>query len=578
MKRILSGAALAAALVAAPAYGAEAPKLVVAIAVDQLGADLFEQWRGRFSGGLRRLSDGVAYTSGFQTHAATETCPGHSTLLTGKRPNKTGIVGNNVRDPRTGESVYCLLDRSVRLTLTENAKPPVPKVSPANMSASTLGEWMKAADPRSRVVAISSKDRGAIVMAGHNPDGVFWMADGKGFTTYVAKGEKKKAKAAPVSAVNAEIARVWKEAPVWNYTHDECRALSATWKLSAGPRPPAPGGATPPRPRPPARGGAPALPPSEFKSQLPPVNWGVDRKNISSDVMSSPIADDLTLAGARSLIKYYNLGRGPATDLLAVSFSATDYVGHRYGSQGPEMCEQLYRVDATIGTLLADIDALGVPYLVVLSADHGGSDFAERQAANGKDAKRINGRAIMARVNAKLRADLALRADPLDPRSAEEVNVVPRFAARKAEIVPAAIKLLAAEPDVAGAFSQDELLATPMPRGKPADQWSLKERLAASTYKGRSADISVALKPGRVTGAPVVGRYLAGHGSPWDYDRRVPILFWWKGAPSETRAAPIETVDIAPTLAAALGLTPPADLDGRCLPLADFGKGGCPAP
>lgn len=532
------------------------PKLIVAIAVDQFSAGLFDQWRRRFTGGLKRLNDGIAYPSGYQTHAATETCPGHSTLLTGKHPNKTGIVGNNypalaLRDRRTGAPMYCLFDDRVRLTLTERATPPLPMVSPARMTASTLGEWMKAADPRSRVVAISSKDRAAITMAGHNPDGAFWMASGKGFTTYVALGEKREAKAAPVVAINHEIAAVWKTPPTWTYTHEQCRALVSTWTFGK----------------------------DVFRSDLPPSNWGVERRAdaIRRDVMSSPLADELTLAGARGLIRYFNLGRGPATDLLAVSFSATDFVGHRYGSQGPEMCEQLYRLDATIGALFAEIDKLGIPYLVALSADHGGSDFTERLAANGQDARRIDGKALLERTNEALRAQFSLSADPLDPRSVEEINVAPAFAARKAEIAAAAVKLLAAEPEVAGAFTQQELLATPVPRGKPADQWTLKERFAASTFPGRSADISVALKSGRVTAAPAAGQYVAGHGSPWDYDRRVPILFWWPGAPTENRATPIETVDIAPTLAGILGLATPNDLDGRCLKLADFGGRGCPA-
>lgn len=551
MKTFVAGAAMLMAMTGA-ARGAEpAPKLIVAISVDQFGANLFDQWRGKFTGGLKRLAGGIVYPSGYQTHAATETCPGHSTLLTGKHPNKTGIVGNNVRDPATGRSVYCLLDETVTLALVEESRPPPAKVSPAKLAASTVGEWLKAASPESRVVAISSKDRGAINMAGHDPDGVFWMAAGKGFTTYVKPGEDAQKKLAPVAGVNAQIAKVWTTLPKWNYAHADCRALASTWTLGY----------------------------DEFKSVLPPQQWGVvnDPEAIRKDVMASPIADDLTLAGARGLIKYYKLGKGTATDLLAVSFSATDYVGHRFGTQGPEMCEQLYRLDASLGSLFADLDALKIPYVVVLSADHGGSDFTERLAARGYDAERIEAGAILARVNLALRKQFNLDADPLDPRSLEDANIAPAFAARKAELAAAAVKLIAAEPGVAGAFTQDTLLATPVPNGKPADEWTLQERYAASTFKGRSADIAVALKPEATAAQPAVRAYIAGHGSPWDYDRRVPILFWWKGAPSQNRMLPIETVDIAPTLAAVLGVAPPADIDGRCLPLADFGKGGCPA-
>jgi predicted AlkP superfamily pyrophosphatase or phosphodiesterase len=521
------------------------PKLVVVVVVDQFAAALYEQWRGKFTGGLKRLSGGIVYPAGYQSHAATETCPGHSTILTGKHPNKTGIVANNYRDPATGANVYCLADQSVTLALSPPAEVTPIVVGPQRLMASTLGEWLKAVSPQSRVVAISSKDRGAITLAGHAPDGVFWMTPGVGFTTYLRSGEDAAQKLAPVATVNAATASTWVKRPVWRYTHAACRALAASWPIGR----------------------------ETFNSALPPTAWGVTDTPaaIRTDVMASPIADDLTLAGARGLIRYYDLGKGPATDLLAVSFSATDYVGHRYGSQGPEMCEQLYRLDASLAALFADLDARGAPYFVALTADHGGSDFTERLAARGYDVQRLDGPATLARVNAALRKQFGLNADPLTG-TLEEANVAPAFAGQNAQIAAAAAKLIAAEPRVAASFTQRELLATPIPRGKTPDELTLQERYAESTYPGRSADVATALKPGDTLQQLTPGGSIGAHGSPWDYDRRVPILFWWKGAPSQSRALPVETTDIAPSLAAILGVTPPADVDGRCLPLT----GTCP--
>lgn len=127
--------------------------------------------------------------------------------------------------------------------------------------------------------------------------------------------------------------------------------------------------------------------------------------------------------------------------------------------------------------------------------------------------------------------------------------------------------------DVVAAFTLDEVLAIKVPAGKPADELSLQERFALIAYQGRSSDLLVALRP--YTASPAaVGKYLASHGSPWNYDRRVPILFWWKGAPSQTRFLPVQTVDVAPTLAALLGLIPPPDVDGRCLSLGSLAD--CP--
>ena len=533
--------------VTAPAAAAPAPRLVVVISVDQLSGDLYDKWRGRFTGGLKRLSEGLVYPSGYQTHAATETCPGHATLLTGKRPNKTGIVANNYRDPATGKQVYCLFDPTKALA-HGGTQPPV---GPQRLLATTLGDWLKQASPASRVVAVSAKDRGAIAMAGHNPDGVFWIQPGFGFTTYVTPGADVARALAPVRALNAETAEVWRRRPTWTSEHAECRALASDWVL----------------------GGKP------WRSQLPPTGFGAsaDEAAIRNDVMGSPIPDALTLQAAQRLIRHYDLGRGRGVDLLAVSFSATDYIGHRYGSQGPEMCDQMHRLDALIGRLLADLDARKVPYLVVLTADHGGSDFTERLNAQGyPGARRIDDKAGLERVNRALMAELGLDVPPLTG-TMEDVFVTARTPEAHGRIAAAAARLLTAQPEVAAAFTQEDLLATPILKGKPADEVSVRERLAMSTYPGRSPDLSAALQPYSTRAAAIPGGYVAGHGSVWNYDRRVPILFWWKGAPRQTRFLPVETVDIGPSLAAVLRLTPPADIDGRCLPLADRAPGACVA-
>nr|AGU09951.1 Type I phosphodiesterase/nucleotide pyrophosphatase [uncultured organism] len=552
MRRLIVMAA-AALSAAAPAMAqratapVSAPKLIVAISVDQFSANLFEAWRPRFTAGLARLSGGIVYPSGYQSHAATETCPGHSTLLTGRHPNKTGIVGNNVRDPATGKEVYCLADADVVLA-HDAAAPPV---GPKNLMVDTVGEWLKAKTPGSRVVAVSGKDRGAINMAGHNPDGVFWLIPGYGFTTYIRPGGVARAALAPIAPVNAAIAPVWTRKPTWTYAHPDCRAADASFALPGGLR---------------------------FESHLPPQGYGTSDKpaDIARNVMASPIPDELTLKAAQHLIEAYRLGRGPATDLLAISFSATDYVGHGYGTRGPEMCEQMHRLDETVGALLTGLDRLGIPYLVALSADHGGSDLPERLAEQGYDARRLDPAGALKRVNAAVMASTGLSTPPLTG-GLDEMSIIPRVAdADRPRVLEAAKRALAAEPDVAAVFTLDEALATPIPHGKPADEMSVIERFAESAYRGRSGDLLIAARP--YSASPARAGYVGGHGSVWNYDRRVPILFWWKGAPAQTRFLPIETVDIAPTLAAVMGLAAPADVDGRCLPLTGSGGGDCPKP
>jgi hypothetical protein len=172
-------------------------------------------------------------------------------------------------------------------------------------------------------------------------------------------------------------------------------------------------------------------------------------------------------------------------------------------------------------------------------------------------------------------AETGLSAPPL-VGGLDEMSLVPAVTpADRPRVLAAAKRALQAEADVVAAFTLDEALATPIPRGKPADELSLIERFAESAYRGRSGDLLIAARP--YGSSPARAGYVGGHGSPWNYDRRMPILFWWKGAPAETRFLPIDAVDIAPTLAAAIGVAPAADIDGRCLPLADLGGSGCPS-
>ena len=163
--------------VPAPAMPAKgAPKLIVAIAVDQFSADLFAQYRSHYTGGLARLAQGAVFPSGYQSHAATETCPGHSTILTGMHPSHTGIVANTWIDQsiaRGKKTVYCAEDE------TQAASDPKDYVaSVSHLLVPTLGERMKAVWPASRNVAVAGKDRAALMMGGHVIDQVYWWKSG----------------------------------------------------------------------------------------------------------------------------------------------------------------------------------------------------------------------------------------------------------------------------------------------------------------------------------------------------------------------------------------------------------------
>jgi len=548
MKKTLICGALAAALSTAFAAQAQTkpdPKLVVVISIDQFSANLYAQHRPEFVGGLATLSQGIVYPNGYQSHAFTETCPGHSTLLTGKHPNKTGISANDWYDRATGKTVYCLADPSV----TPADDPKGKAVSPANLVATTYGDWLKAVSPQSRVFGVSGKDRGAITMSGHKADGQFWYQPGFGFTTWVAAGQSAQERLKPVAAFNARLAADLKSHPVtWDYdkaSARRCKALEADYET---------GGRK-------WRAGLP----------IPAATSEADRQR---DLYASPYTDQVTLELAQRLRETYGLGDGPQVDLLTVSLSATDFIGHRYGTRGPEMCDQVARLDQRLGAFLKSLDKVKGGVLVVLAADHGGADFAERLAGEGYGTERVIGKPWIAHLNAQLRADLGLSWDPLIADGGiDQIYVVgpdrkaPSITDR-ARIAAAALALINRDPAVAEAFDSNAIFTmAPAPADASPEELSVAERVRRSAYPGRVGDILVAFKPDRVP-ATAGATYVSTHGSPWDYDRRVPILFWWKGATPHERVLPLDTVDIAPTLAAVTGVTPPADIDGVCRPLA----------
>jgi predicted AlkP superfamily pyrophosphatase or phosphodiesterase len=551
MKKMLTCGVLAAAALSS-AFSVQAqtpsgkpePKLVVVISIDQFSANLYAQHRGEFVGGLATLSSGIVYPNGYQSHAFTETCPGHSTLLTGKHPNKTGISANDWFDTATGKTIYCLADPSV--TLADDPKGRA--VSPANMVATTYGDWLKAVSPQSRVYGVSGKDRGAITMSGHEADGQFWYQPGFGFTTYVREGQTAEARLKPVAALNARLAADLKKHPfVWNYapaSAKRCKALEADYETGG----------------------------RKWRAALPiaPATSEADQRR---DLYASPYTDQATLELAQGLRETYGLGDGPQVDVLTVSLSATDFVGHRWGTRGPEMCDQIARLDERLGVFLKSLDKVKGGVLVVLAADHGGADFVERLHDEGYGSERVIGKPWVAQLNAQVRSDLGLSWNPLNADGGvDQIYVVgpdgrtPSITDR-ARITTATLALVKRDPAVAGAFdSQAILTMEAAPADTSPEELSLAERVRRSVYPGRVGDVLVSFRPDRVPSTPGP-TYVSTHGSPWDYDRRVPILFWWKGATPHERVLPLDTVDIAPTIAAVTGVKPPADIDGVCRPL-----------
>jgi arylsulfatase A-like enzyme len=282
---------------------------------------------------------------------------------------------------------------------------------------------------------------------------------------------------------------------------------------------------------------------------------------------TSPALDRAILGAARALVEGEGLGRGPATDLLALGLSATDYVGHTYGNGGPEMEDQVRRLDRELGAFLDDLRAKVPGVWVVLTADHGARDFPERLQARGVPARRLYPREWLKGLNQELIHRLGGDRNYFRSAIGQQLYLDPE-ALRKSgrsreEVLKAAAEAAKATPEVDAAFTADELAAfTPDPAEAP-DKRSYRARLRLSYVPGRSGDLLVAFKPIYSLDDP---NHVADHGQPHDYDRRVPLVFWgpWK---SERRTEPVRVVDLAPTLAGALGLVPTDQVDGHPLPL-----------
>jgi alkaline phosphatase len=509
------------------------PNIIVAISVDQFSADLFAQYRPLFTSGLRRLQGGAVFPNGFQSHAATETCPGHSTILTGSRPSRTGIIANEWYDhslTRADKKVYCAEDPSV-----PNSSSTSYTVSSQFLKAQTLGDRLKIVNSRSRVVSVAGKDRAAIMMGGHSMDQT-WFWSGKSFVTLPGVTQHAPAVVDKVNAaVAAEVAK---------------RDLPAV--------------------------------PAACRGRSQPV--AVGSKEVG--VLHAREAGDFTgfrttLAFDRAitdiaigLLRDLKLGGDSAPDVLAVGLSATDYVGHTFGTEGAEMCAQLLGVDESVGRILTALDATHQPYVVVLTADHGGHDLPERNQLRGiADAVRVDPVLAPANMGEQLAQEFNLPGVAL-------VGVAPFGDIYLAHDIPEALRSRVLEaakarylahPQVAAVFTAAELRRMPRPSG-PADEWSLAERFRASFDPERSGDLLVSLKP-HVTPIADTKGYVATHGTAWNYDRRVPIVFYRPGIAGFEQPLPIETVDILPTLAALISLPIRAgEIDGRCVDL-DSGRG-----
>lgn len=511
------------------------PKLVVGIMVDQMRWDYINKFKAHFAssnGFLRLVNEGATCDFTMIPYVPTVTAVGHASVYTGSVPALNGITGNNWFDNFSQKSVYCVDDNTVNSVGIENSA--AGKMSPANLWTTTIGDELKiATNFKSKVIGLSIKDRGAILPAGHSADGAFWYDSKTGnfiSSTYYAA-----------------------QLPTWvsnyNNQHRVDSLYTKGWNLSL----------------------AKAIYEAncdQDQNDYESTPLGKEQKVfpyslsqfIGKDygkIASTPLGNTLLADLAEQAIINEKMGQDDITDLLAISFSSPDYIGHSFGPDSWETMDGYIKLDATLAKLFAVLDKqVGKNnYTVFLTADHAvahvpgfskkhqlpGGSISEEQlkkdlgnyiASKGFDAKLISTiREYNVHFNGTLMETLGIE---------------------RARLVQLCKQFLEKQSDILQVVDARNAATAPLPA-------TLRERIANGFNAQRAGDLFIVTKSGYVDG------YATGtsHGVLYNYDAHIPLLFWGKGIQHKVVNTPTYMTDIAPTITTLLGIQMPSGAIGK---------------
>jgi len=525
-------------------------RLVLQITVDGLRADLLSRYSSRFGeGGFKLLKQrGTIFTNAHYQHANTETIVGHATLATGAHPSVHGMTGNVWFDAEAGELSYNIEDADAPILSVRKEKMTGDQVDPSQQLARTSGRSPRAllaetfADKlksytgsRAKVFGVSGKDRGAVALAG-KAGKAFWISSDSG--DFVTSAYYYQSYPQWVIEWNAErkaealAGKSWKlltAKDTYLLAHQDDRPYETD-----------------------LRG---------YGRTFPHQFGDAGNKLLYTQVIASPQGDRLTADFAQNLMSNENLGLDAVPDYLAVSFSGLDAVNHFFGPSSLENEDMVLQLDRTLAGLLRFVDeTVGMEHvLIVLSADHGMSELPEYMSEQGVEAGRLTTDVVTAMAE-KAGKDLFGLENLVKfyyrPFIYLDQEVLLTAGLDRQEVAGAMAARLTREVGIYLAITPGEVETAP--------DSTLLTRVGNNLHPVRSGDIYIVQDPYwfNFDKGPVAGM----HGSPWSYDTHVPVIFAGAGIPSQMVYRQIQPADVAPTLAALLGMSPPASAQGSILP------------
>ncbi len=512
-------------------------KLVVQIVVDQLRGDIITKYGNNLSAdGLKYLqSRGLNFTNANFIHAVTKTAPGHATIASGSIPALHGIIGNDWLDAKTGKMVYACQDDSALVFGDKRG------LSPKNLVVSTLSdELFLATEGKAKIFGVSIKDRGAIFLAGHSGKAFWYSRKYGGFTSskyYFNELPKYATEFNEKKLIDNYYKKNWELLlPKEKYLYKDIDLNDYE------------------------------MTPAGLGKTFPHDFSGIARKDFNRTLPFTPYGDEFTLEFAKTVIAENHLGEDSIVDYFSISFSVTDYIGHRFSPNSLEYEDQIYRLDRTIGKFLKFLDEkIGLGnILIAFTADHGVAESPDFL----KEKKQPSGVLYMydflklcndfGRTEYKIDFDLVT--DLITPYIYLDEEKIKRAGLSLCDVENDLKELIGKSEGVYDVISDCQLSVNEL-----SDNL-VDSRVANVYFPGRSGNLYVVNLPGWFFAYKNGERDNAStHGTPWNYDSYVPLIFCGPGIEPGFDSSECGPQDIAPSIADYLGIKKPSGSVGKML-------------